>query len=189
MNACPAEDFRALILGALFTGAREGELLRLTTRDFDPDNGLLFIEFSKAGNSRFIDLSEEGIIFFKERCTGLAPTRILFPRESYDRKDKKSVGQWSRPEISRMMLEVCKSAELEPMTFHELRHTYASGLVNAGIPLFHVAQQLGHRDIRMVEKHYGHLSASAKSDSVRKSAPVLGIYTPKNKVEMLEISG
>lgn len=187
VNACPSEDFRALIRAALFTGAREGELLRLAAHDFDPQKKQLFIEFSKDGHSRHVTLTEEGAAFFTERCTGLDPTDALFLRETYDRKDKKSRGLWTRPEISRMMKEVCIKAKLEELTFHELRHTYASGLVNAGVALVFVALQLGHRDIRMVEKHYGHLCQDAKSEAVRKSAPILGIHIPSGAILPLEI--
>jgi integrase len=41
------------------------------------------------------------------------------------------------------MQEACEAAGLEPLTFHELRHSYASLLVNAGCPLVYVAAQFG----------------------------------------------
>jgi len=189
VNVCPSDDFRALIRAALFTGAREGELARLAARDFDATQGSLFIEFSKSGPSRHITLTAEGTAFFTERSAGLEPTDVLFPRETYDRKDKKSRGTWSRPELSRMMRKACELAKLDLLTFHELRHTYASGLVNSGVPLVFVAQQLGHRDTRMVEKHYGHLCQNAKADAVRKLAPALGIHTPGTVIEALKIQG
>ena len=75
----------------------------------------------------------------------------------------------------------CEAAKVEPLGFHELRHTYASGLVNAGVPLAYVAAQLGHVDTSMVEKHYGHLSPSALAESIRKLAPSLEISQPKVK--------
>lgn len=187
VNACSSDDFRALIRAALFTGAREGEIARLTARDFDQAQGSVFIEFSKSGPSRRITLTAEGAAFFTERCTGLEPTAVLFPRKTYDRKEKNTLGTWSRPELCRMMRDTCTTASLDPLTFHELRHTYASGLVNCGVPLVFVAQQLGHRDTRMVEKHYGHLCQSAKADAVRKLAPMLGIHTPDLKVQTLKI--
>jgi len=187
VNACPAEDFRALIRAALFTGAREGEIARMATRDFDATQGSMFIEFSKSGPSRHITLTAEGVAFFAEHCSGREPCAVLFPRETYDRKDKTKLGIWTRPELSRMMREACKAAGIEALTFHELRHTYASGLVNCGVPLVFVAQQLGHRDTRMVEKHYGHLCQTAKADAVKKLAPMLGIHVPGPIIEALRI--
>jgi integrase len=84
------------------------------------------------------------------------------------------------------MIDACLAAKIEAMGFHELRHTYASTLVNAGVPLAYVAAQLGHTDTTMVEKYYGHLSPSALADSIRKLAPVLRISKPK--VKTLNIS-
>lgn len=176
VNACSSPDFRRLVQAGLFTGARESELAALKAKDFDPINGSIFIEFSKSGRSRHITLTQESINFFLEMVAGAPPETALFRRESYDRKQKSPSGTWSRAELSRTMGEACKEAGLEPMVFHELRHTYASGLVNKGVALVFVAQQLGHRDISMVERHYGHLCQSAKVDAVRRLAPTLGIH-------------
>jgi hypothetical protein len=46
-----------------------------------------------------------------------------------------------------------------------------------GTPLLVAAQNLGHSDTRMVEKHYGHLAPSYVADTIRKSAPRFGFKT------------
>jgi integrase len=57
------------------------------------------------------------------------------------------------------MHNACKAAAgIEPLTFHEQRHTYASTLVNRDCILSVVAKLLRHVDASMVEKHYGHLA-------------------------------
>ena len=178
VNACPTEDFRRLVQGGLFTGARESELIRLVREDFDPDKGSIFLEFTKSGKSRHVTLTEEGEAFFEELVAGMAPGTQLFPRTSYDRKDRRNVGQWTRAEMTRTMRVLCAAASVPEMTFHELRHTYASTLINAGVPLVFVAQQLGHANTRQVEKHYGHLCETAKVAAVRGLAPELGIFQP-----------
>lgn len=180
VNACPSDDFQRLVQGGLFTGAREGELQRLVAKDFNPENGSVFFEFTKSGKSRHVTLTEEGQAFFQELVAGLDPDAQLFPRTTYDRKDKRNSGQWTRPEMTRTMRALCNAAKVPVMTFHELRHTYASTLLNAGVPLVFVAQQLGHANTRQVEKHYGHLCKTAKAESVRKLTPSLGIHTPGN---------
>ena len=65
------------------------------------------------------------------------------------------------------MKEAVEGAGIEPVTFHQLRHTYASRMVMKGAPLAVVAAQLGHADTRMAEKHYAHLCPSWVSDTVR----------------------
>jgi len=186
VNAAPCEDFRRLLQAGLFTGARESELIRLVARDFDGDHGTLFIEKSKTGKSRHIALTEEARAFFVGCTAGLDKEAPIFPRVSYDRKDSKSKGTWSRSELCRMMAEVCRDAKISPMVFHELRHTYASGLVNSGVALVYVAAQLGHSSTKMVLDHYGHLCPDAKAEAIRKLSPVLGIAEPA-KVTALKI--
>ena len=60
------------------------------------------------------------------------------------------------------------------MSFHILRHSWASLAVMAGVPLLVVAKNLGHADTRMVEKHYGHLAPSYIADAIRAGAPRFG---------------
>lgn len=179
VNAAQAEDFRRLLQAGLFTGAREGEVARLQARDFDPAHRTVFIEKSKSGRARHVHLPPEAGIFFQECTAGLEPETVIFPRTFYDRKQKAPSGKWSRSEIGRMMKDVCETASLEPLVFHELRHTCASTWINAGMSLYFVAQQLGHRDTRMVEEYYGHLCQHAKADAVDRFSPLLGIYTPQ----------
>ena len=69
----------------------------------------------------------------------------------------------------------CVAAKVRPAaTFHTLRHTNASHLVQAGVPLIFVAEALGHADARMVTKHYGHLAPSHVADAIRAALPKFG---------------
>jgi integrase len=87
------------------------------------------------------------------------------------------------------MREAVERAKIVPrVTFHALRHTWASLAVMAGMPLMVVARNLGHRDTRMVEKHYGHLAPSFIADAIRKSAPRFG-FKPDTKVAALARRG
>ncbi len=56
----------------------------------------------------------------------------------------------------------------------------------AGVPLQVVAQNLGHADTRMVEKHYGHLTSSYVADTIRTAAPEMGIGSA-GKVAVLKL--
>jgi len=177
VNCCVDIDFRHLVQAGLFTGGREGELAAVQARHFDAENGAVYVD-GKTG-PRWITLTEEAQEYFRERCAGLEASAIVFPRTVYARKDRRNTGGWDRAEIGRKLKAALRAAKLEPMVFHELRHTYASGLVNRGVPLVFVAQNLGHRDTRQVEKHYGHLCKTAKVEAIRKLAPTLGIYQPE----------
>jgi integrase len=72
------------------------------------------------------------------------------------------------------MAQACTSAGIEPpISFHGLRHSYASLAVQAGMPLLVLARNLGHADTRMVERHYGHLSDRYLREEVNRFAPAL----------------
>lgn len=158
VNACDPE-FRPLVLAALHTGARYGELTALVREDFNPEAGTLFIERSKSGKPRHVVLTTEGAAFFRALAARAKPGQHLI-RKAGDRP-------WNRSEQHRPMKDAVEAAGIEPVTFHELRHTYASRMVMKGAPLAVVAAQLGHADTRMAEKHYAHLCPGYVADTVR----------------------
>jgi len=189
VNACPS-DFRRLVIAALHTGARYGELGRLQMKDFNPEAGTLWIAPGKTDKGRHVVLTEEGRAFFSGITAGGESDALMFQRnvKRRSRKGMDNPQRWARSDQNRLMDIACKAAGLESLTFHELRHTYASGLVNAGCPLAFVAELLGHSDIRMVSKHYGHLAPNALADAVRTLAPKLGLGDAP-KVALLKIVG
>jgi integrase len=168
INACDAE-FRPLLRAALETGARYSELARLEVVDFNADSGSISIRRSKAGKSRHIILTEEGAAFFKAHCAGRAGSELMFTH----REDN---SPWKTAEQSRPMREACERANLKPTaSIHAMRHTWASHAVMNGVPLLVVARNLGHRDTRMVEIHYGHLAPGYVADAIRAGAPKYAI--------------
>jgi integrase len=161
------DEFRDLVRAALLTGCRFGELGAVQVRDFNTDSGTMHIRASKSGRARHVVLNDEGVDVF---------TRLGAGRPGIELMLRKADGaRWGRANQSRPMAEACGRAGLEPpASFHCLRHTYASHSVMAGAPLLVVARNLGHADTRMVEKHYGHLSASYMAEAIRAAAPRFG---------------
>lgn len=175
LAACEG-DFAALVRGALLTGARYGELCRCKVQDFDPAAGTLYIERGKTGKPRHVRLSKQAVTWFKEHAKGRPSSAPLFPHSGAARVTRTSSDDWMPYDQVPRMRDACVAAGLDPLGFHELRHTYASSLVNAGMPLLFVAAQLGHTSTRMVEKHYGHLAPSALAKAVDKYSPkILGL--------------
>jgi integrase len=84
------------------------------------------------------------------------------------------------------MRAACEHARIEHAGFHTLRHTWASLSVMGGMPLLVVANNLGHADTRMVERHYGHLTQSYMDDAIDQCAPQFDMVEPGN-VKTLEI--
>jgi integrase len=170
-------DFRQLVEAGLQTGCRYGELCRLRVSDFNPDSGTLAIRISKSGKPRHVVLTDEGQSFFTELCAGRSGAELML--------QKANGGGWLRGNQIRLITEACTRAKIAPaITFHILRHTWASLAVMAGVPLLVVSKNLGHRDTRMVEEHYGHLAPSYITDAIRAGAPRFG-FKPDRKVAVL----
>jgi integrase len=83
------------------------------------------------------------------------------------------------------MRAACARARLLPaVSFHALRHTWASLAVMAGVPLLVVGRNLGHADTRMVERHYGHLAPSYITEAIHAGAPRYGLKASKRIVPL-----
>jgi integrase len=176
INACDP-DFRLLVEAALQTGARYGELVRLTIADFDPDSGTINVRHSKSGKPRHVVLTDEGIAFFAQLTAG---------RTGEERMLRKPDGSdWLKSHQLRPMAEAVARAKISPgIGFHGLRHTWASLAIMHGVPLMVVARNLGHADTRMCERHYGHLSASYVADAIRAGAPTFGFKPGRGVVSL-----
>ena len=176
INAADPE-FRLLARAALETGARYRHLTGLRVSDYNPDSGTLHIRTQarpgKQGKGFHIVLTDEGQTFFGQLVAGRAGSEPMLRRE------------WKASEQARPMRRTCERAKIDPpVGFHQLRHTWASHAVMRGMPLHVVARNLGHKDTRMVERHYGHLAPSYVAKTVRKHAPRFGVVEP-SKVRAL----
>ncbi|MDN5871748.1 MAG: site-specific integrase [Nitrococcus sp.] len=176
LNACPA-DFRALVRGMLLTGARPGDLKRLTVADFNPDTGSLALANRKSGRPYVCHLSNEGVKFFGECTAGRELSKLIFARADGS--------PWGDDDHQRPMKEANKAAKLDPpATFYCLRHTYCSHAIMAGVPMLVVAHNVGHSDTRMLEKHYGHLTEDYAKRVLREGLPTWGGDEGTNIVPM-----
>lgn len=167
VNTCPT-DFRALVRGALVTGCRYGELIRMKVADYHPEAGTVSVRTSKAGKPRHVALNDEGQTLFDALTAGRRAQEFIFQRE-----DGKP---WGASHQIRPIKAASQRAGIEPAaTFHILRHTYASTLAMRGVPMGVIAAQLGHADTRMTEKHYAHLAPNYVADTIRAALPGFGI--------------
>ena len=109
-------------------------------------------------------LTDEGVSFFRQLAAGRAGGEIML------RKDNGEA--WRASHQLRPMAQACLQAKVvPPVSFHALRHTWASHAVMNGVPLLVVAKNLGHADTRMVERHYGHMAPSYITEAIRAGAP------------------
>jgi len=122
-------------------------------------------------------LTEEGKEFFAAAGAGKEGDALLFRRETG--------GMWKASQQHRPLKAACKVAKIAPViSFHVLRHTYGSMLAMRGAPLAVIAEQLGHADTRITQRHYAHLSPSYVAETVRAKMPTLGIVEEVNVVSL-----
>lgn len=177
LSACPV-GLRELVAGALYTGARYGELRMLRVHHVYLKAMNIKIEDSKTYQAREIPLTEEGLRFFEKLVANRKRNDLVFL--------KANGMQWGKSHTFRPFRLACDAAGVQPISFHELRHTYASHLVMAGAELMAVAKILGHADTRMVEKHYGHLRKTWLHEQVNKFLPPIFAVEDKDRENPIE---
>jgi integrase len=160
--------FRDLLRAALATGARYGELCALKVRDFAHDK--IAIRQSKSGKPRHVVLSSEGVELFEQLTAGRAGDEVMILHYGCE--------PWRKDMQLTSMRRVCVAAKIPYVNFHQLRHSWATLAVMAGMPLQLVAHNLGHKDTTMVERHYGHVVESYRDTMIRDTAPTFGMVTP-----------
>lgn len=188
LNAIKEPDFKRLVAGALATGCRYGELCRMIVGDFDPSSSTVLVKEAKGGKPRRVYLTTQGRSFFEGITAGRPHDEPLFLHEGFDGrrwKEEKVHRSWKQSEQQRPMKEACMAAGLPNMGFHQLRHSYASALVAAGMPLAYVAQLTGHADTRILEKHYAHLAPSDVKKALDTFGPALDLGAVN--IEILKI--
>jgi integrase len=176
INACSA-DLRPLVSAALLTGARYSELANMKAADFNRDTATIYIRPSKSGKGRHVPLNNEGLTFFSELAIGKSGDSLLFT--------KTDGSPWGKNHHVRPLLHACRIAKIEPaVTFHELRHTYASLLAQGGVELLTISKLLGHADTRITARHYAHLCDRTLANAVKAHLPSFG-HKPDSRVSAL----
>ena len=152
-------QFTNLVKAALYTGARYGELIKAKVEHVDIDSGTIFIPAQKSARARHVALYDDGLEFFKNLIEGKNIKDFLLRRD-----DGKLWGQGhQRP----LMVQACIKSGVTDVSFHILRHTFASNLAMNGVSLQLIANQLGHADTRITEKHYAHLCPDWAVNEIR----------------------
>lgn len=177
VNAC-VEEFRPMVEAALLTGCRYGELANLHCEDFIADGDAVYIRDSKSGKPRSVSLNTMGVRFFTKVVAGKDVSALMFPRPDG--------GKWGHAQQYRPMRDACITAKVKHASFHVLRHTYAAHLAMKGVTLQVIAQQLGHSDTRITERHYAHLCPSHVANTIKAKLPEFGIKVGAEVVKITQ---
>lgn len=150
---------------AALTGLRQRELFALRRIELDLAKRRVLVQGSarhgeraptKNGRKRSVHLSMEAMRAAQQQLgrLGRREVDLLFPSPQG--------GIWRKDNfMARVFRPAVRRAALKGLTFHDLRHTYASLMVAAGVSAQVIADQLGHSDARLVLQRYGHLYPGA----------------------------
>ena len=157
-----ADHLQPVVLIALNTGLRRSELFHLRWEDIDLEAKWLTVQgvSAKNGQTRRIPLNAEALSILEAwRKLAKEGEPHVFP----------GVGGGRLRRVDRAWRRLRKGAELKNFRFHDLRHHFASRLVQSGVPLNTVRELLGHADTTMVLR-YAHLSPDHLADAVERVA-------------------
>jgi integrase len=148
-----------LVLLAINTGLRRGELLQLQWRDLDLRRRMLTVrgEGAKTSQTRYVPLNTEATLVLKAwRPNVVEADWCVFGG---------STESTPLVAVKKAWRGVLKAAKVAGFRFHDLRHTFASNLVMAGIDLNTVRELLGHKSLVMTLR-YAHLAPEHKAAAV-----------------------
>jgi integrase len=161
-----ANIFRLLML----TGARKGEVLSARWSDLNLETGVWSkpSASTKSGKPHRVPLSAPAMQLFSELWEHAAPEAVyVFPGQATNAHRTDINGNWTR---------LCKAANIEDARIHDLRHTYASLLVSAGLSLPIIGRLLGHTQPATTAR-YSHLM----DDPLRAATETVGAIVMPSK--------
>lgn len=170
LATCANSDWsalQALVLLAITTGARKGELIRLKWGDIDLKRGRALVRETKNDEQRTLPLAGKALGVLRElKLNSSARSEYVFPQPSglpgpYEHFD----AHW---------YAALEASGVSDFHFHDLRHTTASMLAAQGASLLEIADVLGHKTLAMV-KRYSHLVVDHKAKVIEKMINTKGL--------------
>lgn len=155
-----ADPLRPMVLVALNTGIRWGSLVSLRWENIDLTNQMMYLDpgNTKAESSQTIPLNSTAtdvLTKWKSQLPDSSAEALVFPAPKG--------GMFYN--VNKVWRKVLKDSTLGHLRWHDLRHTFASQLVMAGIPLNTVRELLGHKDIKTTLR-YAHLAPQGLKSAV-----------------------
>ena len=169
-----SEDLYGILVVALNTGMRKGEILRLKWKYIDFQNGMIYLpsELSKNKYRREIPMNSVLMATLK-KLHETADGEYVFHGRFKDGKPP--------IDVRKSFAAALKKAGIEDFRFHDLRHTFCSQLVASGVDIYTVMELAGHRSIKMTMR-YAHLAPGQKKDAVEILARKMDTFwTPGEK--------
>lgn len=194
-NACFSHFWGIAVLLTLYTGMRKGEVLGLTWNNIDFDNSRLYVtqqltrikDYSKDAKAKtMLGIIEDTKTKTSKRIIYIAPVimeELKKHKEQQEREKHKwdkayknlnmvfcrEDGQYIDPGTFRdFYIRTLKKAQIEPKTFHALRHTFATRALESNANIKTVSEILGHASIQITLDTYSHVSQELQQETMQK---------------------
>jgi integrase len=165
IQALPAIADRAVWATAFYAGLRRGELRGLELKHVDLERHELRVERAwdalegaidpkSQTATRVIPINAELAHILRKHLAQHDGREFMFP--GYGRWGR-TYGPFSADALLKRSRKAWRAAGLQPIGLHEARHTYASLLIDAGVPIAKVSRYMGHSSISVTERVYFHL--------------------------------
>lgn len=166
---------REIIFFALHTGMRRGEILSLTWKGVDLFRRTVTVFRSKNGERRTIPINLTVLDLLKEKGKIRSlKTDLVFYSRAHTPINKDN--------LRRAFTSAVTKAKIEDFHFHDLRHTFATRLIQRGIDIYKVQRLLGHKSPAMTQRYAHHYP-----ESLRDGVEILD--ADKNFITILSQSG
>lgn len=146
-----------VIVTAINTGMRKGEILELEWKDVSFEQKTITVKNSKNGKKRVVPINAQLENILRECYNRKPQAKFVFGSKKGERYQQ----------ISTLFKNLTVKSGIEDFKFHDLRHTFASYMIMSGADPVTVMQILGHSSLRMTER-YAHLSQEHKLAAVEK---------------------
>jgi integrase len=157
LKVCP-EWLKELVLFALNTGMRMGEILSLTWEGVDLSRKTVTIFKSKNKERRTIPINVTVFELLKTKGKVRSiKTSLVFFNENHCKRDESNIDKSFKIRIEK--------AGIKNFRFHDLRHTFATRIVQSGKDLYEVQMLLGHKTSTMTQR-YAHHNPESLRDAV-----------------------
>lgn len=168
---------RYIVPMLILTGARKREALDAQWQDFDISRRNWRVPMSKSGRPRHIPLSD-GAVQLLQTVPRFSDCPFVFPNPNTLKPYASIFKSWDTAR---------RSADLTDLRIHDLRHSFASFLVNNGRSLYEVQKILGHTQIKTTQR-YAHLSQETLLDAANTAGIVLAGLAQEHPTAINELT-
>lgn len=161
------EFLKPIVIVAVFTGMRKGEIINLKWQDIDLSKGIVYLQDSKIGKREvYLNNNVKNMLIHIKKHS---ESPYVFCNKNGNTYSK----------ILTTFYKATEKSGIKNFRFHDLRHTYASHLTMSGVDLRTVQELMGHKTIEMTLR-YSHLSPDHKRQAIEVLDKKLDVFwTPR----------